>query len=656
MRAATIQLSKGPGAVSRAAAAMIVIVLLIAVAAGVYYYTAVLKPNTSSTTRSSSGSSESTSTSSSPLTSSSSSQQATTGSTSLPTTLTVEESEQPDSLDPGVTFETSGWEVVQQVYQGLVAPDRESYTSYVGDLADNWTVTPDGMNYTFYLRNDVTFSNGNPFTAYDVWFSIYRNLLINQAPSFIIGQNLALTNGGSLNITAADVNSINYTHPSEANLTFMGYPNQSVQVVNPYEVVFHLGHGTNGDAPYSAFLATLTTPQAAALDPSWVEANGGVIADTPNDWMDTHALGTGFYTLGLWEQGQSVTLFKNAHYWGDSVPSSQLNYALEPATIQTITIYYKPVSSMILDLKSGFAQMILAPASQLSVMQGIPGVNATILPPAFGSAQGVYLVYMDPYAFAPFQNLLVREAVSYAIDYKSIIQAVFDGLGTQWVGPVPPGFPYYNESTSGLQPYSYDPVKAAELLAQAGYRSTLPNGTVLDTSGKQFPTVPFLYNTDSPSENEVVSILQSELQSIGITISPQGLTFEEYSSVIFSSPGNSSSTVQYPFGLSFYSEDYTASVDYVTAITTPGYLGMSAYSNSTVIGWAAAAATALNDSAIVQNLQKITRTMYNEYVDIWFYVPYFMTTNKDNLAGMIPNPEGSGCAYFMFYNTVHYTS
>jgi peptide/nickel transport system substrate-binding protein len=557
-------------------------------------------------------------------------------------------------LDPGVSFQTSGWEVIQQVYQALVAPNGVNYTTYVPVLADNWTVTPDGMNYTFSLRQGVKFSNGDPFTAYDMWFSIYRNLVINQAPSFIISQNLALTNGGSLNITAGTVNSIDYANPSQENISFMGYPNQSVQVINPREVVFHLGYGTNGYAPYSAFLATLTTPQAAALDPEVVEANGGVTSDTPNNWMDTHALGTGFYMLESWEQGQSVTLVKKPNYWGDGLPSDELNYAQQPANLATISIFYKPVSNMILDLKSGFAQMILAPASQYSVVSKIPGVNATILSPAFGSAQGAYLIYMDPYSFAPFQDIRVREAVSLAIDYKSIIQDVFNGLGTQWIGPVPPGFPFYNESTPGLQPYSYDPAKAIQLLEQAGYRLNLPNGTVLNGNGKQFPSVPFLFNTDSPTEMDVAQIVQSELQEIGIGTSPQGLTFQEYSSVIFTTPGNG--TVQYPFGLSFYSEDYTASIDYVTAITTPGYLGMSAYSNSTVIGWATGAATALNNSAIISNFQKITKAMYDNYVDIWFYVPYFMTTNKDDLAGMIPNPAGSGCAYFMFYNTIYYTS
>jgi peptide/nickel transport system substrate-binding protein len=640
-------LSQSPRAVGRTAAVVIVLVLLVAAGATAYYYSSLSKSGSSSS--STLNSSSTTSSTGSPTTSSS-----TSTSQSRPTSLTVEESNQPDSLDPGVTFATPGWEVDQQVYQALVAPNGRDYTTYNPVLAKNWTISPDGMNYTFSLRQDVKFSNGDPFNAYDVWFTIYRNLLINQAPSFIISQNLGLAHGASLNVTDSTVNSINYASPSAGNITFMAYPNQSVQVLGPYRLVFHLGYGYNGQAPYSAFLATLTTPLAMALDPKVVEANGGVTAGQPNSWMTTNAIGTSFYKLQGWVQGQSVTLVKDPNYWGASVPSSQLNTAQQPAILNTVNIYYKDVSSMIADLTSGTAQMVVAPASQYGVIRAIHGINASILPPAFGSAQGVFFIYMDPYSFAPFQNRLVREAISYAIDYKSIIHSFFSDLATQWIGPVPPGFPFYNESTAGLQPYSYNPVKAATLLAQAGYVAKLQNGTVLNSQGMQFPSVPFLFNLDSPTEGQVAEFLHSELGSIGIPISPQGISFKQYSTIIFSTPGTNST--QYPFGLSYYSEDYTASIDYVTAITTPGYLGMSAYSNSTVIGWTTAAATALNNSAIIQNFRQITNAMYNDYVDIWFYVPYFMTVNQANVVGMIPNPAGSGAAYFMFYNTVHYAA
>jgi peptide/nickel transport system substrate-binding protein len=572
----------------------------------------------------------------------------------MPTSLVAEEESQPDSLDPAVSYTTPGWEVVEQIYQGLLAPNGTSYSTYVGALAQNWTVSSDGMAYTFWLRPNVTFSNGDPFNAYVMWFSIYRTLVMNQGPAWILGQNLAAGNGMTFNVTDAMLNSINYVNPNSTDLGYMTYPNQSVQVVQPNELTIHLGYGYNGQAPYSAFLATFITPMAMAVDPKVVEANGGVVAGQPNNYMETNALGTGFYELQSWVQGQSVTLIRNQNYWGANVPASQVNEAIQPAILDTISIYYKAASAMIADLQSNSAQMIIAPSTQYNVLQQTAGVTATILPPVFGSAESIIFVYMDPYAFQPFQDRRVREAISYAIDYKSIIHSVFNDLATQWIGPVPPGFPDYNESTQGLTPYQYDPTMAATLLAEAGYKSTLPNGTVLNSGGKVFPSVNFLYDADSATEGQVAQIILSELQSVGVTITLTPLTFKQYANVV-TSTGDVNST-SYPFGISYYSEDYTASIDYVSALITTGQVGFSGFSNQTVTGWESAAATSLDQGTVVANFQQITRAMYGDYTDIWLYVPYFMAANRSNVVGMIPNPAGSGMGYFMFYNTIHYSS
>ncbi len=100
-------------------------------------------------------------------------------------TLVVEEGEQPDSMDPAVEFTTAGNEITSNVYQGLVAPYLSSNTQYVGVLAQSWSASSDQMTWTFNLRQGVKFSNGDPFNAYVMWYSLYRTLVMDQAPSFI---------------------------------------------------------------------------------------------------------------------------------------------------------------------------------------------------------------------------------------------------------------------------------------------------------------------------------------------------------------------------------------------------------------------------------------------------------------------------------------
>jgi hypothetical protein len=196
-------------------------------------------------------------------------------------------------------------------------------------------------------------------------------------------------------------------------------------------------------------------------------------------------------------------------------------------------------------------------------------------------------------------------------------------------------------------------VKAATLLAQAGYRSTLPNGTQLNAAGQQFPSVNFLYDADDYTQGQVAAVLSTELGSIGIKITLTPLTSPERANVIF---GTNTNSTPYPFGIGSYSEDYIASIDYVSALTADNYVGASGYSNQTVIGWQTAAATALDNNTIIQNFQMITRAMYYDYTDIWLYVPYFMIVNASNISGLILNVDGCTVPSTMFYNTVHYTS
>lgn len=630
-------------AVSRALVAVIIVVVVLIAGIGTYYALTIGK---SSTTTSVSSSSSTTTSGTSTIT--------TTSSKPSSNTLVVEEGTQPDSLDPAVEFTTPGNEITSNIYQGLVAPSLTNSSGYVEELASGWTVSADQMHWNFTLRSGVTFSNGDPFNAYVMWYSLYRTLVMNQAPAFILGQNFANTTVG-----ASTLNSINYSSPSPANLTVMESPGQSFQVINQSEIELNLGYGYNGNVSYSALLSTLTAPSSFAVDPRVVLANGGVVDGQKNTWMETNAVGTGFYLCnpGCWINSQSVTLTKNPNYWADNLSASQLNYAIQPAILQTIVIYYKPVTSRIADLTSGTAQIIGAPdtseISSINSLKSIPNVNVTVLPIAFGSSNAAYYIYMNPFINSVFNQTLVREAITYAIDYSGLISAVFSGYAQMWIGPVPPGFPDYNQTVQGLTPYTYNATLAAELLHEAGYAATLPNGTKLP--GTAFPPLNFVYCSDLVSETDAEPYIVSELAAIGISVTPVQLTFDDYTTYLFT-PTPSTSTTN-GFGIGYYSEDYFASQDYVTALAS----SVNNYTGAPVIfanesTFAANAASATDPSTLLQAYQNVTRTMYNGYVLDWLYVPDFLAVSVNNVAGIYaPNPTGSCAGYFMYYNTVHYT-
>ena len=624
-------------AVSRAVLGIVVIVVVLLASVGIYFgFMVTPGPETTTSTGS--------------TTATSSSQ---TSTSATKTSLQVDELTEPDTLDPAVTYETSGWEVVEQIYQGLVMYNGSGYTSYIGVLAKSWSVSDSAMNYTFVLRPNVKFSNGDPLNAYVVWYSVYRTLVMNQAPAWILQQNLAAGNGIDFIVTDAMLNSIDYSSPSSANLSVMMYPHQSVVVLNSSAVQFNLGWGYNGMAPYSAFLATLLTPMAYAVDPGFVEMHGGVIANASNDYMTTHTMGTGFYQLQSWVLGQSVSLVKSTSYWADGLPSSELNNAIAPAILKNLVIYYKDAATSIADLRSGAVQMIGVPVTYYNVTNQIPGVTTSILPIVYGASQDVHYVYMDTQAFPLFNDTNVRKAIANAIDYQTIIRLVFNGHAQSWIGPVPPGFQYYNESTAGMSPYQYNPIQAAVSLAQAGFVSHLPNGTSLDPGGRPFPKISLLYWSGSPTDQGTAEIISSNLAAVGIPITLKALPFKEYSTLIDSFADQNTT---YAMGLAFYSEDYTAAIDYVSYFTQGYYIGTGGYYDPVTYNLTTLAATSTDPSQIISAFQGITKNMYQNYTDIWLYVPEFMAVRASNIAGIYPSPAGSGMGYFLYYNTVRYTS
>jgi len=639
-------------AITRTAVVVILVVVIALAAAGAVYVASRPPASSPTTSQSSVGTSTSTSSTSTGTTTGVTTTTSTT-STPVKNTLVAEEESQPDTLDPAVTYVTPGWEVVDQVYQGLVTYNGSSTTDFIGVLALSWTVSPDEMNYTFILRSGVTFANGDPFNAYVMWYSVYRTIVMTQPPYWILGQNLAAGNGKTFNVTDATLNSMNYFTPSASNLTEMENPHQSVQVLNASAIRFNLGYGTNGMSPYSQFLATLETPMAMAVDPAFVASHGGVTAGQRNGDLTTSMMGTGFYELQSWVPGQSVSLVRNPSYWGDNVPRSQLNSATYPAIINNIIIYYKPAAASIADLRSGAAQMVFVPVTYYNVTAGISGTTTRVLNPAFGSAEAVTYLYMDPLVFAPFNNTLVREAISNAVDYQVVIKTVFASHAVPWVGPVPPGFQDYNESVAGLSPYQYNPNRAAELLAEAGYVSHLQNGTTLNPNGSPFPVVNFLYDSDSPTDTQAADIIAATLGSIGIPVTLAPLPYQSYTGVIYAS---ASSSTAFPMGIGYYSEDYTASIDYVYYFTSDNYTGTSSYYNSSAVSWTLNASTSFNNSQVIADFKNITSAMYYSYTDIWLYVAEMMTVNQNGVTGMVPNFAGSAMGYFLYYNTVSYSS
>ncbi len=583
--------------------------------------------------------------------------------------LVVDQPETPDSLDPAVTFSTPGWAAVQQVYQELINYNQSSYTSFVGELAKNWSHSADGLHWNFTLWPNEHFSNGDPVNAYVMWYSLYRDLVMNQASSFILNENFWFPgewyyapdystqwNDSLVNNLTNDLNTWNFFSPTSSEAAYMQAANQSFQVINSTLIEFNLGFGyldnTPFSVPYAYVLPELSAPNSAAVDPAVVDANGGVAVNSSNSWMSENMLGSGPYVLTSFNLASGFTLTPDSHYWGAAAAAAQpWDNEVQPAQSAIETLFQPTVSIDVQNLRTGAAAAVsfaYVGPSTVSQLQGVSCVTVTALPTVFGATAGSWWIYMNQYTY-PFNNLSVREAVVHSIDYQTIIQDAFGGYATQWVGPVPPSYPNYNPTN--LPNYSYDPTLAHQEIQNSPCANNACAGIDLHYS-----------YIDLGDWTTVATILKQDLSAIGITITPVPISLNQlYVEQGTDASGNciTNSTLAggpFPIGQEFYTSDYISPDDWTTndAISWgSANFCMSGYANATVDGWIYQAAGTSDPTLAAQLYGNITEAMYNNYTNAWLVTPTSFAVYSDALHGIYLNPMGSAIPYVMAYNTMY---
>jgi peptide/nickel transport system substrate-binding protein len=586
--------------------------------------------------------------------------------------LIVDQAEIPDSLDPAVTFSTPGWAAVQQVYQGLVNYNGSSTTNFSGELAKNWTESPSGLSWNFTLNSGVHFSNGDPYNAYVQWYSFYRSLLLEQGPQFIQEQNFFSTNFNAsdplsyysdLNNTtaanttlAADLNSWNFDDPNASEIALMETANQSFQVINASMIELNVGYGYLGYAPYGYLLASISAPNSYAVDPNVVEANGGVTIGQTNDWMASNMVGTGPYEMTYYSglPGGGYSLTPDPNYWGTAVALQEpWNDLIQAANSTVDVVFQDSVDITTNDLAVGYVASAsfayIGPAT-VHDLQGKSCLVVQALPTVYGSTSGSWWIYLDQNAY-PFNNLSVREAISNAINYNQIIQQAFGGYATQWVGPVPPAYPYYNPQN--LSPYQYNLALAQQEIQDSPCANDACAGTAIK----------YAYLDTGIDWAETAQFLASDLKQIGIDIDPVPISLSDlYEEQALSSgvctTETSANGGPFPMGQEFYTSDYISPDDWTQndAISYgSANLCMSQYDNSTIDTDVLAAASSLNATNLTTLYTNITSAMYYNYTDIWLVVPTAFAVYSTLLHGVVQNAMASAEPFAFSFNTQYAT-
>ncbi|MCL2006781.1 MAG: ABC transporter substrate-binding protein [Treponema sp.] len=332
------------------------------------------------------------------------------------------------TLDPHYITRIVDSLIVNQIYESLfLVEDDQSLTP---QLAERFTVSADGLVYTFHLRRGVTFCNGDQFTADDAVFSLERAI---ESPVLFAQTELI----------------------------------ESVRKIDDYTVEVR---ARSVSALFATYVGSL-----AMVNHRFVQSVG--------DLLEV-ACGTGAYVFDSQRRNISITLAANENHWRGAPPIKTLNW----------TVYGNAAAALI-SFESGELDIIGVPSANWDTIVAQNQWTTELYP----MNHTTYI--MMNHEIPPFNDVRVRQAISHAINRDDMVILAFDGLASPALTMGNPElvFGYAQNFTS----FDYNPQRARQLLAEAGYPSGLELPPILTLGGSYF-------------ENVAV-VLQDALRNVGIT-------------------------------------------------------------------------------------------------------------------------------------------
>ena len=370
---------------------------------------------------------------------------------------------EPQSLDPQIATGVPEHHVISAVMEGLVLKDRKTLEPRPG-VAKTWDISNDGRVYTFYLRENAKWSNGDAHTAHDYvwsWWRALQTTLGNQYAYmlFPIKNAKRYYDGETSDFSDVGVKAID---------------NRTLQVTltNP--------------TPY--FLQLLDHYSLFPVHQATIEKFGRADERGTRWSYEGNLVGNGPYKLEEWKINRHITVTKNPYYWDE-------------ANVSINSIVFKPVDNAVTEermFRAGALHVTSSiPADKIAIYQEKSAPELKITP-----YLGTYFYRLNINT-PQLQDKRVRRALGMAIDRKQLVDNITKGGQIPAYTMTPPGtMGYFPEST-----LNFDPEAAKRLLAEAGY----PNG-------EGFPPIEILYNTNEGHRKIAVALQEMWKNYLNIDI------------------------------------------------------------------------------------------------------------------------------------------
>ncbi len=361
---------------------------------------------------------------------------------------------EPSILNPILASDSSSFDIIDLVYNGLVKYDKD--IKLVGDLAETWDISKDGLTITFFLRKNIKWHDGAPFTSADVLFTYQK--LIDPGIKTPFSSNFQLVS--------------------------------KVEAPDPYTVIIR----------YKEPFAPALESWGMGILPKHIL--GTMKAEEFNKCaFNRSPVGTGPYKFKEWLTGQKVVLESNPDYFEGRPYIDKYIYQIIPdQSVQLLSL-----KTHAIDMMSLTADIYIKETSSPEFAQGVNSFR-------YPSFSYTYLAYNlnNPL----FKNTrLTRQALSYAINRQEIIDGTLQSMGTICTGPFPNRSWAYNPE---VKAYDYNPDKARAMLAGLGWKDTNGDG-YLERGGKKFEFT-ILTNQGNKERELAATIIQEQLKKIGIKV------------------------------------------------------------------------------------------------------------------------------------------
>jgi len=357
----------------------------------------------------------------------------------------------PTYIDPAVGSDYSSSTSFVNLYDTLIYPTPTG--NVIPHVAKDWDISPDGLTYTFYLREGIKFHDGKELTAEDVAFSMNRIITIGEGYAYLFEGKV-----------------------------------ESSKALDKYTVQFKL------KAPFGPFLTALV--RLYILNKDCVMANikkpgpYGDLGDYGKEYLLTHDCGSGPYKVKEFPLAEYVLMERFPDYWRGIDPYAPDEFKFigttEPVTIRTM-----------------MARRELEISDQWQPLEGFEALDKMEGIDVAKYYAGTVLYIMLHNRKPPTDDIHFRKALSWAMDYKTVVEKLFPGA-RQAVGPVSFILPGHNPD---VFQYYQDFDKAREELKKSKYYAELD----------KYP-VDLVWVSEVPDEEKIALLLQANAAQVGIKV------------------------------------------------------------------------------------------------------------------------------------------